>query len=417
MTLLAPMFLAAGVVVVGAIVLLHFLARQRPRPAVLPTARFVPDRPARWPSPAPKPTDWLLLALRVLAILAVATAFAGPRRQPERSITGRIVLVDHSRAVADERAMRDSSLAVVREGDILIAFDTSARVITTHGRDSAATLGRSRAPASLSVALIAAERAAVTLRERADSIELFIVSPFAREAWDGATRTLRARWHGRARLIMLPLATEDSASHAITVRAPRFDPVSAAAAPLRGREDARTRIVRTGPSGADSAWARGGDRVLVSWPRAGDGDSLTAEGVIGGEVALVAPLVRRAATVGGGEVIARFADGAPAIVERAWGDGCLRDVGFDFPASGDVALRESARRLMALVAAPCEGSGARTPLDAVRLNTLRGDGALLATSAVSRPSRARSEATPWLLIAGALILVLELGVRTRTAPA
>ena len=82
MTFLAPVFLAAGAAVAGAIVLLHFLARRRPRPAVLPTARFVPDRPARWPSRAPRPTDLLLLALRVLAIVTIAAAFAGPIRAP-----------------------------------------------------------------------------------------------------------------------------------------------------------------------------------------------------------------------------------------------------------------------------------------------------------------------------------------------
>src|SRR5688500_10321948 len=96
MTVLAPIFVAAGAVVAAAIVLLHFLARRRPRPAVLPTARFVPDRPARWPSPAPKPTDWVLLALRLLAVVAVAAAFAGPVREPDRAITSRVILVGRS---------------------------------------------------------------------------------------------------------------------------------------------------------------------------------------------------------------------------------------------------------------------------------------------------------------------------------
>src|SRR5688572_12486696 len=204
MTFIAPIFLVGGAVVASAIVLLHFLARRRPRPALLPTARFVPDRPARWPSPAPRPTDWLLLALRVLAIVVVAAAFAGPMREPAREITSRVVLVDRSRAVADERAMRDSVLAVVREGDILVAFDTSVQVIATSVRDTAATLTRSTATASLSAALIAAERAAGMLRDRADSIELTIVSSFAENGWDEATEMLRVRWGGRARLIPLP---------------------------------------------------------------------------------------------------------------------------------------------------------------------------------------------------------------------
>ncbi len=413
MTFLAPLFLAAGVVVAGVVVLLHFLARRRQRPAMLPTARFVPDRPARWPSPAPRPTDWLLLALRVLAIMAVAAAFAGPLRQPDRAVTSRIVLVDRSRAVADERAIRDSTLAIVREGDILIAYDTTVHVIGTSVRDTAATLIRSRAPASLSVALIAAERAATTLRERADSIELVIVSPFPEEAWDEATQTLRTRWGGRARLVTVPPALRDSAPPTLDVRAPRHDPVSAAAAPLLNGGDARARVVRTSPSAGDSAWATGLNRVLVHWPRAGDGDSLTAEGVIADDVVLVAPLVRRAIAQGDGRVVARFADGAPAIVEHAQGEGCVRDVAFDLPASGDVALRESARRLVKVVASPCQGMGTRSALRAAAIDSLRGKGPLLATSAVPRPGQSRSTATPWLLIAGASLLLLELGARRR----
>ena len=416
MTFLAPVFLAGGALVAGAIVLLHFLARRRPRPAVLPTARFVPDRPARWPSPAPKPTDWLLLALRVLAIMVVATAFAGPRREPDRATISRIVVVDRSRAVADERGMRDSALALVRHGDILIAYDTTVRVTVANARDTAAVLTRSPAPASLSVALIAAERAAPALRDRADSIELVIVSSFSEESWDDATPALRARWRARARLVTLALTSQDSAAPSVDVRAPRTDPVRAAAAPLLDGEGARARIVRTTPSAADSAWARSG-RVLIHWPRAGANDSSTAEGVIANDAVLVAPLVRRALPHDDARIIGRFADGDPAIVEHVQGGGCIRDVGFDFPIGGDVVLRESARRLLVVVVGPCGGTGSRSMLSAGRLSSLRGNGSLLATSAVSRPDRGRSAATPWLLMAGALLLLLELGARRRAASA
>lgn len=417
MTFLAPIFLAGGAVVAAGIIALHFLARRRPRPAVLPTARFVPDRPARWPSPAPRPTDWLLLALRVLAITAVAAAFAGPVREPDRAITTRIVLVDRSRAIADARAMRDSVLLLVREGDVLIPFDTSVRVIAVRVRDTAAALTRSDAPASLSAALIAAERAVAALRDRADSIELIIVSPFATDTWDDATQTLRARWGGRARLVTLPRARGDSSERTIAIRARRSDPVSAAAAPLVNDGEARARIVRTVPPTQDSAWVAEANRVLVHWPRAGASDALTAEGVVAPDVVMVAPLVRRAPAPDGGRVIARFADGAPAIIEREHGAGCIRDVAFDLPAAGDVALRESAGRLVTVVAAPCEGRGSRGMLTATQMNSLRGAGPLLATSAVPGRGRGRSEATPWLLMAGALLLILELGVRQRVAAA
>lgn len=415
MTFLAPVFLAAGGAVAGAIVLLHFLARRRPRPAILPTARFVPNRPARWPSRAPRPTDWLLLALRVLAIVAIATAFAQPVRDSRPAVMTRIVLVDRSRAVADERRMRDSALAVLREGDVLIAFDTMARVVSTSPRDSVAVLTRSSAPASLSAAFVAAERAAATVRDRADSIELAIVSPFASESWDDATPALRGRWAGRARLIFVPLARGDTASRTISVRAPASDPVHAAAAPFASRGEPRTRIVRAAPLAGDSLWAGEAGHVLVHWPSTTDSAPSTAEAVVSPGIVLAAPLVRR--PIGNADrarIVARFADGTPAIIEYAHGAGCIRDVGFDLLEVGDVPLRESTRRLVGVVGGPCENDESRSPMSVARFDSLRGAGPLLATSALPRSPRQRSEVTSWLLIAGALLLLAEVGVRQRT---
>jgi hypothetical protein len=415
MTFVAPIFLLAGVAAASAIVLLHFLARRRPRPSVFPTARFVPDRPARWPSPAPRPTDWLLLVLRVLAVVAIATGFAQPVRKPQRALATRVVLVDRSRSVAQPSAMRDSALGLLRDGDVLIPFDTTARVVPNGARDSAAALTVSAAPSSLSVALVVAERVTSTIRDRGDSIELVIVSPFASEAWDAATSRLRARWTGRARLVAVPLARGDTAAPRLDVRASAADPVAAAAAPVAARTTARTRVVRAVPTPSDSAWAAEAGQVLVYWPSSGASSETTAEAVVARGVVLAASLVRR--TLGKAaaraRVVARFADGAPAIVEHAHGDGCIREVAFDLPEVGDVPLRESTRRLVRVAGAPCEGNRERVALDAARLDSLSGGGPLLAASALPRPPHQRSPATGWLLIVAALLLLLEVGVRQR----
>jgi hypothetical protein len=414
MTFLVPLYLVAGVAAASAIIVLHFLARRRPRPSVLPTARFVPDRPARWPSRAPRPTDWLLLVLRVVAIVATAAAFAQPIRQPDRAITARVVLVDRSRALADARVARDSVLALLRDGDVLVAFDTMARVISGDVRDSAGHLTPSGPPPSLSAALMTAKRAASTLRDRADSIELVIVSPFAADSWDRATSLIRARWPGGTRLVVTPLSHGDTVSRDIEVRAPSGDPVAAAAAPFATSGGARTRVIRTAPTAVDSAWARQAGHVLVHWPITRTRPPATAEAVVAGDVVLAAPLVRR--TLGNAErakVIARFADGVPATVERAYGDGCIRDVAFDLPELGDVPMRESTRRLVEALGAPCEANQKRVTLDADRLDSLRGRGRLLATSVLARPSQQSSPATAWLLIVAALVLLVEVGVRER----
>jgi hypothetical protein len=414
MTFLAPIYLVAGLAAASAIILLHFLARRRPRPSVLPTARFVPDRPARWPSRAPRPTDWLLLALRVLAIVTIAAAFAQPIRKPERAVSARVVLVDRSRDVADAGAARDSARALLREGDALVAFDTIARVIPGDVLDSIASLTSSGAPASLSAALITAERIAATMRGRADSLELVIISPFSADAWDYATSLIRGRWPGRARLVMTALRRGDSSRRSIEVRAPAGDPVIDAAAPLAVSGGPRTRVVRAAATSSDSGWAAEAGHVLVHWPRANGASQPTAEGVVARRVVLAAPLVRRALGNGQrGQVIARFADGTPAIVERAHGEGCIRDVAFDLPPSGDVPLRESTRRLVDILGAPCYANRPRFIVDPARLDSLRGRGPLLATSALARPSEQRSPATVWLLIAAALVLMIEMGVRQR----
>ncbi|HEU5175611.1 MAG TPA: BatA domain-containing protein [Gemmatimonadaceae bacterium] len=417
MTFVAPMFLVAGAAVAGAILLMHFLARRRPRPAVLPTARFVPDRPARWPSRAPRPTDLLLLVLRVLAVLVIATAFARPVRSPARAAIVRIVLVDRGGGVADSNALRDSTRAAVRDGDVMIAFDSAANVVPAGAADSAMLL-RTKAQSSLSAALVAAERAAVSLRDRADSIELVIVSPFDSAAWDAATGILRTRWSGRARLVPVPLDRGDTAARAVDVRASANDPVLAAAARFPVKGEPHVRIVRASPTGADSSWAAASDRVLVHWPDAPDTAISSAEGVVSEDVVLVAPLLRRAAAAGApARITARFADGAPAIVERAHGEGCIRDVAFDFPLAGDVPLRESARRLTASLVGPCSGAERRIRLPASRMDSLRGAGPLLASASVPRRPRERSAVVSWLLVAGAVLLLVELALRQRSPSA
>ena len=416
MTFLAPLFLAAGAAAVGAIVLLHFLARRRPRPAVLPTARFVPDDPARWPSRAPRPTDLLLLALRVLAVVVIATAFAQPVRDPERVVTTRLVLVDRSRAVGEERAMLDSALSVLREGDVLIAFDTSTIRYGQASRDSAATLTRSTASPSFSVALIAAERAALDLRASADSLELVIVSPFADAAWDAATPELRGRWPGRVRLLHVPLARGDTSPSTVEVRGAASDPVRAAVARFASEAQVTVRIVRGAFLESDSAWVRAGQRVLLHWPIDTGDAAPSAQAVVAGDVVLAAPLVRRTlAPREGASVIARFADGSPAVVEQTHGDGCIREVAFDFPRAGDVPLRESSRRLAGRLVARCQQHATYTAMDSARLDAVRGEGRLLATSSLPRAPQRRSSATAWLLILGALLLLAEVAARRRVA--
>jgi hypothetical protein len=101
------------------------------------------------------------------------------------------------------------------------------------------------------------------------------------------------------------------------------------------------------------------------------------------------------------------------VVEHTYGDGCIREVAFDFPRAGDVPLRESSRRMAALLVGRCQQHATYTAMDSTRLDSLRREGRLLATSSLPRAPQRQSSATAWLLIVGALLLLAEVAVRRR----
>jgi hypothetical protein len=134
-------------------------------------------------------------------------------------------------------------------------------------------------------------------------------------------------------------------------------------------------------------------RVLVVWPIDGvpagwvRGAPDSAWAVAAPAAAVVAPFARVAAapTGRGARVVARWADGQPAAVERALGSGCVREVGVPVPQAGDLALRPAFRAVLAALAAPCGVARGAGPVDAALAAALRRDGAPLLDA---RPLRA-----------------------------
>jgi len=121
MSFLFPGFLVAAGLVSAAVVVLHFLVTQQPRSEDLPTVRFVPDVPARSTSVAIKPSDLLLLLVRVLTIMAIGAAFAQPQLKPKHQRVSRIVMADVSRATGNIKevaasAARYTQGVLAREG-------------------------------------------------------------------------------------------------------------------------------------------------------------------------------------------------------------------------------------------------------------------------------------------------------------
>jgi aerotolerance regulator-like protein len=411
---LAPIwFAAAGAAVVG-VIALHLITTQRPPPAALPTARFVPQGDARASSRAARPTDLLLLLLRCAALILLGTAFAGPITHGGGSSLARVVIADRSRST--DADTRDSAAALVRGGDALVTFDSVAKVELRSAGDSAKAISPGHARGSLSAALVAARRAARELARLSDSVELVIVSPLAADELDAATAAMIANWPGRARLVRTSRA--QPAAAAVSLVSDIADDE------LRPAIDAMNAIMRTGPASpvrvirkpaaaADSAAARDGAAIVV-WPHFGAAvtEKMTAQGLSTGDATLIAPL-GRVVMARGGIPVARWADGEIAATESPAGHGCIRAVGIGVPAAGDISLQPAFFAVARSLLAPCGGAAGGAASDSIAREFTRSGPAAMASAL--RTADESSPLAPWLLAGALLLLAAELFVRRASA--
>jgi hypothetical protein len=409
---LAPFWLGVAAAAAAGIVALHLITTQRPPPAALPTARFVPQGDARASSRAARPTDLLLLLLRCLALLLLGTAFAGPVTHSRGASLARVIVVDRSRGSL--RDVRDSAIAIARAGDAIVLFDSSAMIVTHNTQDSLRTLEPSHARGSLSAALVGARRAARELAAGADSIEMVIVSPLTTDEIDAASADAVDTWPGRVRLARtgaarrVPVFISLMSDEPDDALRPAIGALNAAAG--RGAATAEVRVMRSPPLAADSAAARAGAAV-VFWPHIGKA-APAAEGLWAGNATLVAPLGRivSAQPLAGSRIVARWADGKPAAIEWPLGQGCVRTIGVGVPVAGDITLQPAFVSVAQSLLGPCDGAIVGTALsDSLARSFARSGPA--ATAAALRSSDENSPLTPWLLAAALLLLTGELFVR------
>lgn len=427
MSFLFPGFLLAAGGIAAAALLLHFIVTRDPDQLELPTARFAPERAIQARARRFEPRDLLLLLIRVALVLAVGAALAGPVIAPPRRDIVRIVMLDRSRAVLNPGEAADSARALLRAGDRLILFDSSATLVEPGAADSLAGPGAATVAGRISTALIAALRAASRIRDRADSVELVLVSPLVREEVDAATDSIRALWPAGIRLIAVAPRAE-SPPLPVALESDPGDPLTLAisASPGTGAEGA-VRVLRRPATAADSAWASQSGRVLVVWP-AGSGPPPgwtarapdTAGAVMAGNAVVVAPFVRRssrAAQRRGDLVVARWVDGEPAAVEFPLGQGCVRAVAIPVPEAGDLVLDPRFARLVRSLLQPCGGAPDFRPLEPGRRAGLAGNGPGFRAAALGLAPAERI-ATPWskwLLVAALLLMGLEAVARRRAA--
>jgi hypothetical protein len=413
MTWLVPSALAIAGVAAAIAVALHFIARSRPLAEPLPTARFIPRTPVHARSRSMALTDLILLAVRIGALLAIGLAVAAPS-VTGRGRTARIVLLDHSRAVADMTESRDSVQAL-GSAAYVIPFDSAAAGgVATRG---VGTVAATQARGSVSAALARAVRYAATLPASVDSAELDLVSPLASEELDAATLRIRAAWPGRIRVVRVRAASPAAVSPRVTVRADSDDAIAAGLA-LMGvtAPNGTVRVVRGAVFADDSVWATTDGHVLVHWPASeafADWPERTSIDAIGGVASSTGTLVARFPRlwVLQGHAVARWSDGSEAAVEHSVGSGCIRHVGILIDAASDLTLHAPFRSFVAALIAPCGGTRDLAPVAAATGDSIAGPAHLAATAALQDRSAATSRWTPWLFALGALFLIGELALR------
>jgi hypothetical protein len=428
MTFLAPAYLLGALVVASGIALLHFIVTKQPRSSVFPTARFVPELPAKAASRAARPSDLLLMLLRILMVIAAGAGLARPVVQPSRVTLGRVILVDVSRAVANAREVADSVRGVSGAEALILAFDSTARRISGATADSISRLQPSGTRGNLSPALISALRAASELRDRVDSVELIIVSPFLAEQADAATNEIRALWPGRARLVRVS-ARAASATDETTIGF-----IGDGADPLRVTADIISRKSGTIPvrvlrRATDASNTSAVEGIIVSWPIS-DRPPLAVVrarvdspgAVVTGNAVVVAAFERRWSypvdSLRGATVIARWVDGEPAAIEKSNGaETCTRSVAIPVTPVGDLAIRPELARLVRDLTAPCGDPVSTIPSGRGALEALRGGAALAPASAFQSKSNIPSPLAPWLLGLALVAAIAEVLVRSRTSDA
>ncbi len=350
-----------------AITALHFLSVRQPRVLLLPTARFVPERDARAVARQAKPSDLLLLLLRVIALLAAGAALAGARCGAVGARRSFIVVIDAAQRADSAALLRAARTAPARDGTEAEALrvlwvsgvsDDPGVAITAAIRESARQAQANPALAELSLTVVLPE----TVRSR--------------RSWDA----WRGQWPAGIRVVR-PALTDSTASVAPGVGTVRVVPAAtnrgmdvvdaafasrgASANRARAASDAEVVIYRAASDGVARAgvtvlWPASG--VLAGWRAAPSMDSVGA--VAAGGMALVAPWVRTAlppALSDSVRAIAWWSDGVAAAVERGRGTSCVREVAIGLTEGSDLLLSPAADGLLRAVRAPCGGIGVPAP--------------------------------------------------------
>lgn len=427
-----PAFLLAGAL--GALVplALHLIRRRPPNRAPLPTERFLAPDP-RTAVRVSRPTDLLLLALRMLLLVLAGAAFAHPVWFPAARGTREVVLLDTGtgmgaawpQAVAEARRLLLGADGKPR-GE-LVLFDTIAVPMRRLDARSFASLQATPPTGAESRYAAALEMIPAATRELrgADSVRVTLITRARWAAWsEGLSALRRAAWPGAIGLVSIPVppATDSArgdtaAREAIRIAGDARTPVSYTRAALQATgwsvrdvpiadavsvEGARLVVVEDAVpaplAGAVRRGAEGGATVLVTAPAAASlrglipwRGTLRADSTGGAMWLASGEHIGRAAVrvsgdaAPGAALIASWEDGRPAAAARRMGRGCIVFAAADLE-RGEMTMDAAYPRVVDRFARGCESPGPAdgdAPLDAGARAVLHGSGpAAVAASAI-----------------------------------
>ena len=242
MSFLFPAFLA-GALAIAIPILLHFVRRQSAPPLAFSDLRFLRRAQSaavrrRWLR------DWLLLALRVAALLLLAAAFARPFYDAT-GLAGRpvtIVALDRSFSMAfpgmfeRARAAARAAVAAAPAGDLVgvVTFDDRARVVAepAPGRDAAvAAINRAAAGYGATGYAAALDAAAGVIGTREG--RMVVVTDLQQSGWEAAAG-------GRVpREVAVTATVVEPAGDNLAVTAMEVTPAGAAAVVMNTAADDR----------------------------------------------------------------------------------------------------------------------------------------------------------------------------------
>lgn len=452
-TFAAPAFLLAGVLAALVPLVLHLIRRRPPTRAPLPTERFLTPDP-RTAVRVSRPTDPLLLALRMLLLVLAGAAFARPAWFPAAKGTREVVLLDRGAGMGSAwpQAVAEARRRLIgpdgRARGELVTFDSTGTAVPARRVASALAEMQSASPAKAesryAAALEAIPAAARELRG-ADSVRVTLITRPRWGAWsDGLAAVRRAAWPGAIEIVAVPGAA-DTARHETATRGhtvllagdrnPEY-PVAALEAVgwtvdvLQPRQSlpspAPALVVIAAPVDASAASevlnaARAGATVLVD---AAAGTSLGAERLwtgtradstggamwFDGDLHAAGAVVRMdGGPAAGTKVVAAWDDGRPAAAARRVGSGCIVFAATEL-GRGDLVLDAAYPRVIDRLAHGCESpvnADAAAPLDAGARAVLRGSGPAVVAAGAVPGSGGGVRLGRWVMALALLVALVE----------